>query len=95
MAIARYQTRDGAERFSVRVKRYGQRVTLGRFDSVYAAIHVETEAYKKYLERVWIHGEEKSKRENSYSSNTERRRASDACKKLGQQKQAGLQTGGK
>ena len=66
--ITKHILSDGTERFAVRVMRYGKRRVLGRFSNPHAAIHVELESYRKYLQRVWINNHPKSTNAGPLSS---------------------------
>lgn len=61
MAIQKEKLSDGTIKYVVRVKRYGKRAVLLRTANPYAAIHVELEQYKKYLERTVLRGKAKSR----------------------------------
>ncbi len=53
---------DGTEKFVVRVKRYGRRKVLGRFDTPNEAVSCAVREYAEYLIGVWCDKEPKSTR---------------------------------
>lgn len=60
MAIEKIKLQNGDTKYVVRVKRYGRRRVLLRTPNPHAAIHVEVEQYRRYLEHVYISGNDKS-----------------------------------
>jgi hypothetical protein len=60
MAIYKETLSTGELRYVVRVKRYGKRRVVGRFDTPNEAVSAAVREYASYMAGVWLDGKEKS-----------------------------------